>query len=219
MENIEISQKQDQNKLISYLSFTQVSIKDDGLYRCDLGFNHNSVGHVINISVSDLNEGIENSDNFAVDSNTSSDDYPWLPYFTICSSIVLLVTIVIVLTLVCFHGWKGTWTSNNRKQEEISTHTIPELPKTSVLFSPTVRTQSSVLNDVNSSRKVERTTSTSPPPAHIGNQPAVANTAAKTQVSNSVLYAVINYQQGGRADRRSACKQGEKINDAVVNVN
>ncbi|MED6255591.1 hypothetical protein ATANTOWER_011743 [Ataeniobius toweri] len=52
MENIKIRQKQDQNKLISYLSFTQVSIKDDGLYRCDLGFNHNSVGHAINISVS-----------------------------------------------------------------------------------------------------------------------------------------------------------------------
>ncbi|KAK5602821.1 hypothetical protein CRENBAI_025094 [Crenichthys baileyi] len=94
-----------------------VSIKDDGLYRCDLGFNRDSVGHAINISVSDLNEGVENSDNFEVDSNTPGDEDSWLPYFMICISIVLPVATVIVLTLVCFHGWKGTWSSNNKEQE------------------------------------------------------------------------------------------------------
>uniref|UniRef100_A0A3Q2QVG6 Ig-like domain-containing protein n=1 Tax=Fundulus heteroclitus TaxID=8078 RepID=A0A3Q2QVG6_FUNHE len=51
--------------------------------------------------------------------------------------------------------------------------------------SPILRTQFPVVNGIESSSKAERTTSTSPALAHIGNKPAVTNRAAKIQ------YAVI----------------------------
>lgn len=54
-ENIERRQneKHVRNELISYLTFTRISVHDDGLYRCHLkGYNYKKISHIINISVS-----------------------------------------------------------------------------------------------------------------------------------------------------------------------
>ncbi|XP_015253618.1 PREDICTED: B- and T-lymphocyte attenuator-like [Cyprinodon variegatus] len=192
-ENITIRQEYHKDDLISYLSFNQVTIIDDGLYRCALEHRDESVSHAINISISDRNIGVKDPEDVVVGSKTRGDNGPWLPYFMICISIVLLVITAIMLTTVCCYSWRGTWTYNSKKgEQEISTHKIPELLKTGVCFSPILRPQMSALND----SKAERTTSTSTSLTHVGNKPATENSAAEFKLSNSVVYAVINSKTG-----------------------
>ncbi|XP_032422617.1 uncharacterized protein LOC116722567 [Xiphophorus hellerii] len=207
MENIKITQKYNKENLISYLSLDQVSINDDGLYQCALGHSNEIVSHSINISVSELNKGVENTDN---DADSIDDDRSSLSIFLICVTIIFVIAAAIVLILVCCHGWKQTWTCNNKNQAEISTHMIPELPKTSASSSPSLRTPFSVLNDIYSSSKPEKTsTSTSPALALTGN---VADTAANSQASNCAVYTMINYQQCVSPARNDTSKQDEKAN-------
>ncbi|XP_032422765.1 uncharacterized protein LOC116722684 [Xiphophorus hellerii] len=216
MENIKITQKYDKENLISYLSLDQVSINDDGLYQCALGHSNEIVSHSINISVSELNKGVENADNNA---DSIDDDRTSLSIFLICVTIIFVIAAAIVLILVCFHGWKRTWIRNNQIQEqEISTHMIPGLPKMSAPASPRLRTQFSVLNDIYSSSKPERTTSSSPALALTGNQLNVTYTTVKTEAPNVEMYAVINPLQRGATVRNYTCKPDAKTNYAVINV-
>uniref|UniRef100_A0A3Q3J3C1 Ig-like domain-containing protein n=1 Tax=Monopterus albus TaxID=43700 RepID=A0A3Q3J3C1_MONAL len=60
-ENIEITQDNNteyrKDQLISYLTFKQISVYDDGLYRCELTGSHHrydQISHTINISVSGI---------------------------------------------------------------------------------------------------------------------------------------------------------------------
>ncbi|XP_016520629.1 B- and T-lymphocyte attenuator-like isoform X2 [Poecilia formosa] len=219
-ENIRITQKNGKENLISYLSFEQVSIDDDGLYKCALGHSSVFVSHAINISVSELNKGVENPDDVddEVGSDSVGDDRSWLSVFLICIAVIFLIAAAIVFVLLCFQGWKRTWTHNNTNQEEISTHMIPELPKASAPSPPGLRTQFSVLNDIYSTRQPERTASASPALALTGSQLAVTYTTVKTEAPNSEVYAVINPLQRGTTVRNYTCKQDTKTNYAVINV-
>lgn len=86
---------------------------------------------------------------------------------------------------------------------------IPELPKTkSAPSSPSLQTQFSVLNDICSSSKPGRT-STSPALALAGN---VADIAANCQASNCAVNTIINYQQCGSPARNDTYQQDEKAN-------
>ncbi|XP_030613225.1 LOW QUALITY PROTEIN: B- and T-lymphocyte attenuator-like [Archocentrus centrarchus] len=99
------------DELISYLSFKQVSIHDDGLYRCSVAVGHSEriISHAINISVSDLHQWAENSDNNN-DNNpgellaAADNKTVWLPYF--CIRLALVVLTVTVLTLISLYAWK-----------------------------------------------------------------------------------------------------------------
>ncbi|XP_054887520.1 B- and T-lymphocyte attenuator [Poeciliopsis prolifica] len=216
-ENIKITQKYDKENVISYLSFEQVSINDDGLYQCTAGHGNEVVSHSINISVSESNKGVENPDDDAVGSGSIDDDLSSLSILLICVTITLLIAAAIVLVLMCFHGCKRTWTRNYKNQEqEISTHMIPELPKTIALSSPSLRTPTSVLNDIYSSNKPER--STSPGLALTGNQQTVTYSTVKTEAPKSEVYAVINPLQRGTTVRNYTCKNDTKTNYAVINV-
>ncbi|XP_037542108.1 B- and T-lymphocyte attenuator [Nematolebias whitei] len=228
-ENIEISQNYGKDELISFLSFKHISIIDDGLYKCKiLGNKDKVVGHSINISVSDRNQGAKNDDNVAAASRSSGDDDDgddekpdsWLPYFYICSIILLLVATVTVLTLLHFFGWKRTWTPNYPEHEKSSTHMIPNIPQTSTPTSPVLQTHLSVLKEIYGSSLAETTTSSlSSPPTE--NQPPIANTTAKGQASNSPVYAVINHQQRGTSSARKQPAMDKKEDDlkyAVVNL-
>ncbi|XP_016520630.1 uncharacterized protein LOC103129492 isoform X3 [Poecilia formosa] len=220
-ENIRITQKDDKENLTSYLSFEQVSINDSGLYRCALGHSNEFTSHHINISVSELNKGVENPDDVddEVGSDSVGDDRSWLSVFLICIAVIFLIAAAIVFVLLCFQGWKRTWTHNNTNQEqEISTHMIPELPKASAPSPPGLRTQFSVLNDIYSTRQPERTASASPALALTGSQLAVTYTTVKTEAPNSEVYAVINPLQRGTTVRNYTCKQDTKTNYAVINV-
>ncbi|XP_031725237.1 uncharacterized protein LOC116395461 [Anarrhichthys ocellatus] len=137
-ENVEIRQndKRVEGELISYLTFTRISIDDDGLYRCTLkGYKDELISHNINISVSDLNQGVKISDYnedelpSADDEDDDDEDVPWLPYFFICVSIALLVVTLTVLTLLRCYGCKRQLNhTEGQVMQERSTHMIPDLP-------------------------------------------------------------------------------------------
>ncbi|XP_054887929.1 B- and T-lymphocyte attenuator-like [Poeciliopsis prolifica] len=171
-ENIKITQKYDKENVISYLSFEQVSINDDGLYQCTAGHNNEVVGHSINISVSEPNKGVENPDD---DADSIDDGRSSLFIFLICVIIIFLIAAAIVWVPMCFHGWKQTWTCNNKNKAKISTHKTPESRAPS---SPSLKTQISVLNDIYSSCK-PGTTSPSPALTLTGNASEMKDVEAK----------------------------------------
>uniref|UniRef100_A0A673KNZ7 Si:ch211-214p13.8 n=1 Tax=Sinocyclocheilus rhinocerous TaxID=307959 RepID=A0A673KNZ7_9TELE len=81
--------------LSSYLTFTNISKHNGGLYRCELMFsNFSTVSHHINISV---------SGNYFF--NTLCPW--WLPYLFICLGVVILVVIVMLISILCINGFKS----------------------------------------------------------------------------------------------------------------
>ncbi|KAM7407245.1 hypothetical protein PAMA_003123 [Pampus argenteus] len=66
-KNVEITQMDnDDDELTSFLTLKWISTHDDGLYRCYIkGYKYELISHPINISVSDINHGLKNSDNSA----------------------------------------------------------------------------------------------------------------------------------------------------------
>ncbi|KAM9341995.1 uncharacterized protein KZ484_014674 [Pholidichthys leucotaenia] len=201
-ENIEIRQDHVMDKLISYLSFKEISIHDDGLYKCGvIGYSHSS--HSVNISVSDKHSsshvsdismpdkhlGVKNSDNKAEPLQTDgNEDKSWIPYFSICAGIIFLIFTLIILTHLSFYGRKRVLPFTSRHREEMPTHMIPGLPKWSAPSTP-VLTRLPVVNDIYSSSRTE--TPKCPSTILSGNQPSFANAENKSEASDNVLYAVI----------------------------
>ncbi|XP_041807086.1 B- and T-lymphocyte attenuator [Chelmon rostratus] len=204
MENVEINQNDMHatDELISFLTFKRISVYDGGLYRCFVkGHGYEVVSHTINISVSDLNQGVQNSDNGADELPPVAGDegVPWLPYISICLSIALLVATLTVLTLLNTWGWRRLLNLHRTKEEEISTHSIPDLPMrniTSTFFLQTLPTPPS-----------------QPSPMTSGNQAAAANTVDESQGSDRAVYAVINHRQAGTParERHTETTQNEDI--------
>ncbi|XP_076603699.1 uncharacterized protein LOC143330824 [Chaetodon auriga] len=210
-ENIEIKQndKDVKDELISFLTFKRISIDDDGLYKCSLkGHGYNSISHVINISVSDLNQGVKNSDDSAdeLPPVAGDKDVSWLPYLSICVSIALLVATLTMVTLLSTYGWRRILTPSITKEKEISTHSIPDLPQRSAPSAAFLQTHCRP--------------PWQPPPMTNGNQPAVANTADESQMSDRAVYAVINHRQARIPVREQhpETTQNKRAEYAVVNV-
>ncbi|KAL3056391.1 hypothetical protein OYC64_018971 [Pagothenia borchgrevinki] len=220
-ENIEITQTDTKDGLISYLTFTRITSQDDGLYRCSLkGYKSEQISHSINVSVSDSNTDIHVHDfDYSADKLPSSasasaavadagEDVSWLPYFYICVGIALLVFTLIVLTMLDSYGWKRIMTFHHTKGtalQERSSQMIPNLPSASA-------PSTFYLHDINYS-PAERPPS-HPHPSHPplrtnGEQPAAANTATEGQVSDHAVYAAVKH--------RSQIPAGEQ--DAVTKKN
>lgn len=223
-ENVEITPnvKHDQNKLISFLTIKRISIHDDGLYRCRLKGNKFQFSHIINISVSELNQGLESSGDNADEFLSVIDDLPhvavddedvsWLPYFSICVSIALLILTLTVMTLLSFHGWKRTLSFSDTNRKEMSTHVIPGLPKVNPPSTPVPQPHLTTENYIYSRSAPERPP-LQPPPMPDESQPASANTL-------NAVYAVINHRQPGipAREQHAAPKQDKKAEYAVINV-
>ncbi|XP_039673342.1 B- and T-lymphocyte attenuator isoform X2 [Perca fluviatilis] len=130
-ENVEITQNDEhvKDELISYLTFTRISINDNGLYQCHVkGYKSQQISHFINISVSDLKQGVENYDNNAYELPrlaAGDKDVSWLPYFFICASIALLVATLTVSTHLSCYCWKRILTYNQSKRQECSFRSCP----------------------------------------------------------------------------------------------
>ncbi|XP_035531983.1 B- and T-lymphocyte attenuator isoform X2 [Morone saxatilis] len=235
-ENVEIKQNDEdfKDEVISFLTFKRISIDDDGLYRCSIKvYKYNElISHIINISVSDLHHGINNSENNAYSiqgiSNSENDAYQlpivadhgeesWLPYFYICFGVAFLVATLTALTLLRLHGWKRILLINPKKGQEMSTHMIPDLPRGSDSSGLVLQTHFSALNDIYSSITAERPPS-QPPPMSNGNQPAVTNTANESQVTDHAVYAVINHRQFGRSAREQQTASKQNSQYAAINV-
>ncbi|XP_065328133.1 uncharacterized protein si:ch211-214p13.8 [Pelmatolapia mariae] len=211
-KNVKITQNPDKDKLMSYLNFKEISIHDDGLYRCGLlGHNGSVISHTINISVSDMYEGIENPDNNDKNAGTTpspdhNEDKNWMPYFYICFSIVLLILILTALIFLSSCDWKRVLSLNYVKGEEMPTLMIPDLPKWSPPSTPVPLTNLSVLNDIYSSYTPER--SVSPAAQPCSNQISASNPALKYQ--DCEVYGIINH--------RHATKQGGKYHNMTNQV-
>uniref|UniRef100_A0A3P8RNK8 Ig-like domain-containing protein n=1 Tax=Amphiprion percula TaxID=161767 RepID=A0A3P8RNK8_AMPPE len=154
-ENVAVRQNHNQanDELVSYLSFKQISIYDDGLYRCKfIGDRLGEFSHSIKIS-------------------------------------------------------------------EMPTHMIPDFPKWTHSFSPVLRSSVCTVNDIHSSTSPE-TPKSSPALSPTGDQPAVSNTADKSQPSASAVYAVISHRQTGMAARKQNTAPTEDKNPqyAVIKV-
>ncbi|XP_041858119.1 B- and T-lymphocyte attenuator [Melanotaenia boesemani] len=218
-EDVEIRQTYEKEGLISYLSFKQVSVHDDGLYRCTLIREDLKVfSNAINISVSDEIQGVEHFSYRAGESpSAAGDEVDWVPYFSICIGLAFLVTILTALTILCFHGWNRKWTSDAVKREEMPIHMIPTLPKRNIPSAPVLQTHFSILNDIYSSAE----TPTSPPfiiPTEI--QHAVTKTAVQSPESDNEVYAVINHSQRGTPalNPHATSKMDKNPAYAVINL-
>ncbi|XP_058478606.1 B- and T-lymphocyte attenuator isoform X3 [Solea solea] len=188
-ENVEIRQDGHlKDKLISYLTFKQISVYDDGLYRCELhglanGESH--ISHHINISVSDMHQGLESDGSIAAASlNQAVDESAsWHPYFYICGGIALLVFTLTALTLLQFYGCQQVPNNKATQNQKMYTHMIPDLPKWFAPFSPGSQTQY-VLNDIYSASAL------APPPLITDGKQPLESTANKHRED-----AVINHAQ------------------------
>ncbi|KAK2839910.1 hypothetical protein Q5P01_013650 [Channa striata] len=193
--NVQIRQKYESgiHELISYLTFNNISIHDDGLYRCDVKGNA-VVSHRIKISVLDVHPMVENNKNNEVRRMSFAGAKPssWLPYFYICVGIGLLVTILIALTHIHFYGWKRTRTYKPTDRRETSTFMIPDLPRRSDPPTLVMKDHFSILNDIYLSST--GTQLSTPSPIASGNQP-LPNKANESQVSDFGVYAEINHCQ------------------------
>ncbi|XP_058478605.1 B- and T-lymphocyte attenuator isoform X2 [Solea solea] len=139
-ENVEIRQDGHlKDKLISYLTFKQISVYDDGLYRCELhglanGESH--ISHHINISVSDMHQGLESDGSIAAASlNQAVDESAsWHPYFYICGGIALLVFTLTALTLLQFYGCQQV--PNNKATQNQTQYVLNDIYSASALAPP-----------------------------------------------------------------------------------
>lgn len=197
-ENIEISQsnKHSEGQPASMLTFKQISVHDDGLYRCLLkGYNYEKISHAINVSVSDFHQeteilGYKADPSLKLELSPAGDDgESWLPYFLICFCVALLVTVLTVFTLLRFYGWRRILTFTHAEGQERSTRMMPDLPKGNTPSPLVLPAQFSSPHTIQCQSTTGRPPSQPAPAATTGNQPAVANTADRA------VYAVINHQQ------------------------
>ncbi|XP_078118943.1 B- and T-lymphocyte attenuator-like isoform X1 [Sander vitreus] len=216
-ENVEITQndKHVKDKLISYLNFTRISINDSGLYQCLVkGYKYQQISHFINISVSDLNQDVENSDNNAhvLPILVAGDkDVSWLPYFFICAGIALLFATLTASTHLSCYCWKRILTYKQSKTQEMSTHMIPDLPNGSAPSAPVLYDSSYISY---SQSAAGRPPSPSPLMTN-GNQPAVANTVNESQVFDHAVYAVINHRRIPAREQHAATEQNKNTEYAA----
>ncbi|KAK9537748.1 hypothetical protein VZT92_005334 [Zoarces viviparus] len=195
-ENVTIRQndKRVEGELISYLTFTRISIHDNGLYRCTLkGYKDELISHNINISVSDLNQGVKISDYNADelpsaddedDDDEDDEDVPWLPDLILC---VLVVTLTVLTLLTCYGCKRQLNHTEGQVMQERSTHMIPDPPI--------------ILQYTCSPSTAKRPPSQAPP---------MANTADESQVSDRVVYAVVNHRQTGIPVREQHAETTQK---------
>ncbi|XP_059199483.1 B- and T-lymphocyte attenuator-like [Centropristis striata] len=123
-ENREIilTEKLVNDRLISYLTFTRISIHDDGLYGCSLKEYGPDVliSHKINISVSESNKGVKPFEcvtEVELPNTAAGDDSKsWLPFLATCLTVALLVVTQTVITLLSFYVQKRMLTHNHTKE-------------------------------------------------------------------------------------------------------
>ncbi|XP_035507472.2 uncharacterized protein si:ch211-214p13.8 isoform X1 [Scophthalmus maximus] len=209
-ENVEIRQKDGRAKdeLISYLTFKRISAHDDGLYKCYLeAYEYESISHTINISVSDIHQGVESTDNSeeVVSLSTAGDEAgSWLPYVYICGGIALLVFSITALTHLHFHGCKQMLTHKPTKGQETSAHMLPALPKWGAPSAPVEQA-----HFVRKAPPSPRPAGSPPCPIAGGKQPLAGRTAEERQASPYAVYAVINHAQTGIPARKHHAATGQ----------
>lgn len=100
--------------LTSYLTFTSISKRHEGNYRCELQLhNISTVSHQINISVSD--DSME--EDFNQMANESNSSLWWWPYLFICVGLSILVLVVMFIAILCIYGFKSSGKKKRKRAQ------------------------------------------------------------------------------------------------------
>ncbi|KAJ8351510.1 hypothetical protein SKAU_G00229860 [Synaphobranchus kaupii] len=104
-----------------FLLFGNISLDDDGQYRCSLsGSSSISESHYINVRVTAETESLNNgndsnniSTSMVPEVELNSQGQNWIPYFSICTITVAVVVMVMMISFLCIYGYKGLQRSRN----------------------------------------------------------------------------------------------------------
>ncbi|KAL0963413.1 hypothetical protein UPYG_G00306110 [Umbra pygmaea] len=125
-EDIKIRQKLFQKHLILFLDFKNISLDDQGQYRCTLAGSYASdISHAITVNVSESNRGLNNYSNTGDSTNQGRSRLSWLPYVCICCGILLVVITVTAISIYFLNGCKGQIISTNNKKKELAVSALP----------------------------------------------------------------------------------------------
>ncbi|CAN9497650.1 unnamed protein product [Ophioblennius macclurei] len=193
-ENVTIAQTPDtlEDKLTSFLTFKNISVGEAGLYRCLLA---DSISHTINVSVSDTNQGHQNSDDHAARHSLKTDKVSrvWLPYFAIFCGIALPVVTLTILTILIFQYRHHKAMRSYSARQEPFRHVTPEI---AVCNAPSIPVPQSRLAMAETRRPQLPPPPPPPPPPLMSARPQPAASQAR-QATNSPVYAVIAHRTPG----------------------
>ncbi|XP_026119754.1 uncharacterized protein LOC113098915 [Carassius auratus] len=129
-----------------FLIFLNISMEDTGFYRCKGG--DTSLGHTINVTVTDKNEDeVSHNQSNTRDLNSGQkDDRQWLwPYLYICSGIAglfFIVMTVLFLYVISHQGRKST------RKDEANKNQYMESQRKDLLLPPGLYLNSDLLTSV-----------------------------------------------------------------------
>ncbi|XP_045554171.1 uncharacterized protein isoform X2 [Salmo salar] len=226
---------------ISFLTFTNISRGDAGLYRCKL---HTAVGHSINVTVSDST--VSQRDSFL--------EWVW-PYVYSSVGIVVFVIVVITISMLSMRGCKGACPARKSRKEDQTENQYMAIPMTQQAF-PRPNPQPHHRRSIRSHQAQDRPQAQprpqaqaqaqpTPPPDCIydnapargprGTHPAPVQDAAnqvavpvdrddtysngkEKKEESDIMYAALNHQVKPRAAPRPAQPQEEGSEYAAIRV-
>ncbi|KAJ0070387.1 hypothetical protein NL108_007751 [Boleophthalmus pectinirostris] len=128
------------DRMESVLIFKKIFAEDSGEYSCR-EMKYQIVGHMINVNVSEMNQGGQNHDkksdhpqNCENDQSVSNEDemkMTALVYFIIFLSIVLVLFAITAIVLLKMYGCKSMPRHQPQTKEEQPSHMLPGLPRRS----------------------------------------------------------------------------------------
>uniref|UniRef100_A0AAV2K285 Uncharacterized protein n=1 Tax=Knipowitschia caucasica TaxID=637954 RepID=A0AAV2K285_KNICA len=124
-------------RLESVLTFTKISAEDSGLYSCR-ELHHGSIGHLINVLVSESNQGnqtddtnteLKNGQNDGSESDADTMGITSLAYFVTFLCTVLILFTIIAVVMLRTYGCKCKPRHQPNSQDVQPSQNIPPLPK------------------------------------------------------------------------------------------
>ncbi|XP_051560383.1 B- and T-lymphocyte attenuator-like isoform X2 [Myxocyprinus asiaticus] len=200
---------------VAFLTFMNISMEDEGLYRCRVG--ETSVSHNINVTVTVGNEVSHNQSK--TDDLNKIPGLQWLwPYVYICSGIVGLVVIVMTVSLLIFRCQETKSARNNKttKNQYIGTQRTGQAPPSHPhhnTHSPSAQLNSACVYET--------------PPIKTGSSSGrfsankVASKGSHNNVSiegeeNVLVYASLNHQAMPREPKRTTRQEPEPSEYAAI---
>ncbi|XP_051983153.1 B- and T-lymphocyte attenuator-like [Xyrauchen texanus] len=202
---------------IAFLTFLNISMEDEGLYRCRIG--ETTVSHSINVTVTVGNEEVFSNQSKTGDLNTfPKDGLQWLwPYVYICSGIVGLVVIVMTLSLFIIRrqGKKSTRTNKTTKNQNIGTQRCDQTPPHHNTHSTSAHL-TSALSCVYETPPVRSGSSGRFSANMVESKGSLNNVSAGGGEENAVVYASLNHQAISRGPKRTALQETEPSEYAAI---
>ncbi|XP_051994125.1 B- and T-lymphocyte attenuator-like [Xyrauchen texanus] len=200
---------------ISFLTFMNISVEDEGLYRCKV--DETAVSHTINVTVTVGNEVSHNQSK--TDDLNKIPGLQWLwPYVYICSGIVGLVVIVMTVSLLIFRcqGTKSARNNKTTKNQYIVTQRSDQAPPFHPhhnTHSPSAQLTSACVYET---PPVKTVLSSGRFSANKVASKGVHNNVSTEGEENVLVYASLNHQAMPRRPKRTAQQEPEPSEYAAI---